>query len=391
MSIKSIFTLPNAYLTLYCVYWLQDVVYAGGGMISRLCLVLILLISLFFFKEQIVKYNSNNVLKSLNILLVMFLLYGGYLIIDTPFVTTYEGIIKTPSHYYLKDALISILSIHSFYVIFKENRITEPMMKIWTIVILGLVTLIFTMRGLDQQVQLQEMVDADGANNFAYLFVQTIPLICFFHRMTWIQYIIFAYCGFFIILGFKRGALLMYGIMLIMYIYNNLLNSSAKAKFITIVSVIFLLIIAAQYVSYLSNESAFFEYRVEQTLSGDSSGRDHIYSDAINHFLYGSSDMGFLFGYGAWSSTKISNNFAHNDWLEIASDQGVLGVILFISFFTSYYKGWNRLKKDDFYVYYGIGFLLIFIRSFFSMSITNIFFAASIGIGYCLVKADEKE
>ena len=84
---------------------------------------------------------------------------------------------------------------------------------------------------------------------------------------------------------------------------------------------------------------------------GDMSGRDIIYSNIWNSWL-DSNFFHFLFGYGFAASIKISGIglFAHNDWLEILSNFGLLGVIIFAVLFyqgfkLSLNKEWGRDKR----------------------------------------------
>ena len=93
-------------------------------------------------------------------------------------------------------------------------------------------------------------------------------------------------------------------------------------SFISITVVVFL-----GYRYYLNNE--YLQYRLELAAQGDTSNRDIIYSNIWNTWL-NSDFFHLLFGYGFAAYLKLSGtgNFAHNDWLEILSNFGLLGVII---------------------------------------------------------------
>ena len=97
-------------------------------------------------------------------------------------------------------------------------------------------------------------------------------------------------------------------------------------SFVSIAAVVFL-----GYRYYLDNE--YLQYRLEVAAQGNISGRDIIYSNIWNSWL-NSNSFHFLFGYGFAASIKITGgSFAHNDWLEILSNFGLLGVIIFAVLF----------------------------------------------------------
>jgi len=59
---------------------------------------------------------------------------------------------------------------------------------------------------------------------------------------------------------------------------------------------------------------------------------------------YNSSSLHILFGFGFVGSMKLANGaFAHNDWLEILSNYGIIGVLIYFFLFYSIIKyAWNR-------------------------------------------------
>lgn len=68
---------------------------------------------------------------------------------------------------------------------------------------------------------------------------------------------------------------------------------------------------------------------------GDSSGRDTIYSNLFNAWL-NSDIIHLLFGHGFGSTIYISGgSWAHNDWLELLTNFGLLGVSIYLTLFAT--------------------------------------------------------
>ena len=71
-------------------------------------------------------------------------------------------------------------------------------------------------------------------NNAAYEFLNLIPLIYFFYKKNYFQYVLLGIICLFMIAGMKRGAMLIGGISILFFIYSNLKGSSYKKKIIII-------------------------------------------------------------------------------------------------------------------------------------------------------------
>ena len=78
---------------------------------------------------------------------------------------------------------------------------------------------------------------------------------------------------------------------------------------------------------FITND--YMMHRLEQTLEGNSSGRDVIYTTAW-HAWFDCNNLGhYLFGFGYLGTIchpLMHGYMAHNDWLEILVDYGLVGV-----------------------------------------------------------------
>lgn len=109
-------------------------------------------------------------------------------------------------------------------------------------------------------------------------------------------------------------------------------------------------------------------------IEGDSSGRDEIYANIFNAWYNNNSVIHFLFGFGFAGSTALSGVglLAHNDWLELLSNFGLLGVSIYLYFFYAGYSSiknqtWNDNRKIIMFTILSIWFL----TSLFSMGYTS--------------------
>ena len=71
---------------------------------------------------------------------------------------------------------------------------------------------------------------------------------------------------------------------------------------------------------------------------------------------------------------NVAGNYAHQDWLELACNNGLLGVLLallfYITIFFTAYLHRNNLRKEYYTAFLMVGFML-FSKTLFSMSIAN--------------------
>ena len=78
----------------------------------------------------------------------------------------------------------------------------------------------------------------------------------------------------------------------------------------------------------MMSNSEYFVSRYEQTLEGNTSGRNDIYENLWNTLLLEPNPLYFYLGRGANSTLNIVGNGAHQDWLETFCNNGLLGVII---------------------------------------------------------------
>ena len=124
-------------------------------------------------------------------------------------------------------------------------------------------------------------------------------------------------------------------------------------------------------------------------MEGNSSGRDALYSKAWESFFNADFITAFV-GNGADSTYVILGNRAHNDWLELLTNQGLIGFIIYATLWIQIFIYWREIRTRKFiFVLLGAIIILFFNKSLFSMWYNSISPIACIPFAWCMAKIDE--
>lgn len=383
---KKIVNIANFYILLWMFYTLQDVFLPNASLTNQFVFIILILISIYYTFVFYRTYNTTNYFNAIVILLFMFIVYGSFLLLFGQ-TTGY----KVVSNYtYLQYALMSYLPIYPFFVFSKRGMITKNSLFYWLIIFTVALTLEYFSF---QQMELLKTGWSETVNNTSYLFLVVVPMICLFQEKRSIQYVYWIYFMYFILNSFKRGAMLIGIICFVLFIWNSLKTGKRGYKLGALIAGTVLVIIGYRYFLTLQDSSELFNKRLEGTMSGDMSGREGLYTSFWTILKNQDNPLRILFGYGANGTLMLVGEYAHNDWLELAVDNGLLGVIIYIYYWICAFQTWKRCKnasiidKNISFVI-GLTFLIAFSKSLFSMSVTNNPFFVSLLIGYCLSQYD---
>ena len=125
------------------------------------------------------------------------------------------------------------------------------------------------------------------------------------------------------------------------------------------------------FVVFIQNNE-FLVSRMEQITEGGS-GRDFIFSTIFDGWLNSASLFNMIFGYGFASSLRFVGNYAHNDWLELLSNFGLIGVIIysFLFWHVLVFVRDKRRELDHRIIMFCVC-LIWFLITLFSMGYTNV-------------------
>ena len=384
ISLKTIFnpcTLLICTWILYSFHWFEV---SPGSIIdnmANLFLAFNLSVSLFIIFGRLYKQHLPQYFHAVNVIIIWFSIYGIIPIIVGGDVYSEHGTLSPGS--YVIGILRSFLPMYAFYYFAKCGFLNDSVMKIWFAVLL-LVFIYFNL-----SFSAIKMLDSnrDGfTNNLGYLFVSLIPFIYFFNKKIF-QIGLLLFLMAFVIFSMKRGAILVGILATFLYIFWTFKNTKGYQWCFAIILFVIIGFVAAHYLEAFYADNAYFQMRVDSTLEGDSSSRDQISSSLLNWYVYKANIFQQLFGAGADATLSIYGIFAHNDWLEILIDQGVVGVILYLWYWSVFYKNNKRFSKGTpEYMILTTVLVSCFSRCFFSMSYNVIPVSTSLLMGYCLAQ-----
>lgn len=289
------------------------------------------LVSLYCVYINYIRYGLSNVEKAILSFVCLNLVY--YFI---------SYLWNNPSTSLIGTTLYLMLSFNMFAFLGKEGVLTQKFILVASILLT--ISMIPSFYNYQQLALMQRSgVDSTTVNESVF-FLMLLPLLfCIKNRV--LSLCIFCVCLFFLILGAKRGNILAAMIPIAMYIWT--LFRENKKHFFKVLILISSLVGIAIWVKELILSNEYFLYRIETTLEGNSSGRDSIYSEMWKMWYDSGSLIKLLFGYG-YSGTFLysqSAHYAHNDWLEILVDYGLIGIIVYASIFIAFVKFYFKLEK----------------------------------------------
>lgn len=316
-------------ISLIVIYFSQGVFYATGSIISQLCLFSFLSLSgIYLLKILLTQVKKELFFKTWTALLLINVL--GFV---------FTGYLSNSSHFGMfKGILISSLPFYPIYYFSRKGILRSNYLIMFFFVMLMISILQFFYNR--EQILLERISgNEDVVNNAAYMFVNLIPFVFLIKKSKTISILSMLVLVFFIIQGSKRGAILTGSVGVLIYIYYQLRTIEKKHRikgyFITAVGIVVLVYFIYNF--YLENE--FLSYRIQSMLEGDSSQRDRIYSDIFSGWYNSGNIINLIFGYGfAGSQQLASGSFAHNDWLELLSNYGIVGVFIYLLLFFSAFK-----------------------------------------------------
>jgi hypothetical protein len=319
--------------------------------------------------------------------LVFFLsLYGFYsLFLDDPiYWKAFDKFI--PTNRYVVWLYTSMLGLFPTYLFVKKGYIDENFIKKIFFLFLFSSVFVFFREYKTRNIVVQ-MMNKDGFTSAtSYVLLSLMPFILLFKQKIKIQYLLLALLVVLLLLGFKRGAIFLGSACIIFFLFFGASFQNRKQRNIALVCSVVFLFGMFLLVSYLLDSSDYFNRRIASTLEGDSSGRDVYASVLMNYFVYETTPLEFFLGSGAMSTLSINVSFAHNDWIAILIEQGLVGVFLFALYWCSYIYVWLKLKDNkQLFTAIGMLFLIGFGKTFFSVYYLPFAFDGFISSGYYAV------
>lgn len=381
---KKIFTQVNIYTLIALLCYIRQDLFGAGNVISQGSFVLFFALSFYYFFVAHFKFGVTKAIKAIDVLLGLFVIYGVLF-----FVTGTDPSWKLAGspRAFLEDILGSLLPIYAFYYFSRKGLLSDKWFWIWAI-------LFFATAYIHYQQSLLSALARAGdnreevTNNAGYTFLALIPLMALFKEKPIIQYVGLGIISFFVLSGMKRGAILICGICLLVFIRQSMKNTQSSRKtFLVLLLSGALMYGVYHFVENLLLNSSYFNSRMLSTLEGNSSGRDAIWSNFISFYFNQSNPLRMIFGNGALGNLHYLGVSAHNDWLDILVEMGIIGFVVYFLFWRTLYQTYkgSRVSCPDEISMAILMFLIIYVmKSLFSQSITTMSIYATSVFGYCI-------
>ena len=367
-----------AFWLLYNIHWNSvGEFFPRINALSNLFLAINLVISIYCTIKVLQKFMSIPLLKVTSCLVTLFVIYGVFSLFEGS--SPVRGTIDRGT--YLIGALRTFLPIYTFFLFSKMGYITEKSIRIWFWVFLAQTLFIFML--FRDAMGLEEM-DEMRTNNRGYLFVYLFPYLFFFREKPIIQYILIALFMIGALFSLKRGAILCTALAVSFFFWIQMAHLSVKRKALVLIIFFVFLVYGTRLVVHMYENSIVFQHRVENTLDGNTSGRDVI-ADNLLEIYSNSNIFHVIFGFGA-DGTLHYGNYAHNDWLEMLFDQGLVGFFVYLSFWFIFFSLWRKevQRKSSIAFFLGLLFICNFPKTLFSMWYSNANMFITMLLGYAL-------
>lgn len=357
------------FFSLIVIYFLQGSLYPSGSIVSQGALVISILFNSYYFVKVVISKNKLSFIKWWSIFIAFivcgFVLTGEYT--NPLFVSQ------------LKNILYFMTGFYPIYYWTSNGLLTGNHLRNLLLVLLP----VFIVSFFTSQVTLQiEQNRENVVNNASYMFVSLLPFLFFIKNRIITLMIIIIILGF-LVIGSKRGALVIGLLSSGLILYFNLKHIQGKniiSKFRNVLIIGVILSVGFFYLSDVIESN----YYVFDRLERNESTRPENYLALWNNWYNSSSFVNLLFGYGYFSSPLYTPEevMAHNDWLEMLNDFGLFGLVIYILLLISFAKLIKKQQTIELkYTHILVLLIWVFI-SFFSMwmnNYANVMYAILIG------------
>lgn len=267
--------------------------------------------------------------------------------------------------------LAGLMPFFPGYFLLRQNKISERLVT--SSLLLFFLVAILSYYGYAQMLK-DNFGDRDITNNIGYYFVSIISIIYLFRRKLW-SYVIIILVVFYVFSSAKRGAIVCtLAALLIYYYYISFLSKKVTFSKIAALGAYSALLVVLY--AYFFAEDTYTSQRIYESFNNQDklviySGRDAIYASLWQIFI-NSGLFHLLFGYGPDATVNLIGIHAHNDWLEILIDYGLIGSIIYLSFFIATFFYIKKLKTSK-YKYMVVTIIsVLLLQTFFSMGFTSL-------------------
>ena len=293
----------------------------------------------------------------------------------------FDLLIKSPSISRIGAILATMPACILFRYLGRKGVITEKWINVSLILFL-IAGMFFYRYSYIREIE-RMMLNADDqygiTNNASSVFLGLVAFLLLSKNRV-VQWVSLFVCWFFLLTAAKRSNILGASLPTLLFIWQYFKGIRTSWW-----NMIFLIVgfgFAVKYGFAWYDYNSHLAYKMEMTLSGDSNGRDGIYSYFLDLWL-NSPFHRLFFGYGFDGTVEAGTikMHAHSDFVETLVDLGIVGITLFVSFFILLLK--YAIKKTEYHYVFISVFFMALVKSFFSMGFLdpqNMFLYGTLGI-----------
>lgn len=329
------------------------------------------------------------IIKTLTVFYLLLAIYGFLVVLEgKTFQVGMREVRKVVTLSYIVKVSWSLLPIFVFYNYAKKRLLTKQYILKWlfTFAIVAIVCYFFML-----QASQLKMGEEEVTNNGGYLILSFVPLFLFMKTRSWLQYAFFAGAMLLVLLSIKRGAILVGLMCTAVYFLYIFWQARRSALFGVVIALVLGFYGSYTVFEQLSAKSDYFQKRLEETIEGDTNGRDLIQGFFLNYYFNESTTKEKLIGGGANATLELFGMYAHNDWLELAINQGLLGLLLYLFFWIAFIRLLFKKKvPTEVKCCLVMLFVIYFLKTWFSMSYTEYTLYSSMAFGYCIAMSSQR-
>lgn len=275
-------------------------------------------IMVFIFKWPLIKYSR------VGMTLLVWCIYGVIvsLFVSPNFIYDIKCLLWGPIFYWL------------YFYLFSSKRFSQRSIRLLKKVFPILVIIQIALFVLIREIVFNQIDNDLQALNQIFYIAFLLPFLPLISNKV-IKYLILLLIGITILLSFKRSVIISYTIVSFVFIYYDYLKQSTKIKF-HYISVIVILCLSYFLFEYINEKfDGYLISRIEAVQNDKGSGRMDIYENTFRIYKEQSLTKQ-LFGIGfdgvrlkGWNAPPERYYSAHNDFLEILVDFGLMGLLLY--------------------------------------------------------------
>lgn len=313
------------FFILFILYSLVNAVLTEGSVFARGCFVMTILLSAIYLIKSLLTGKAVGIF-FISWTILLALNCAGFIL--NPSFT--EG----TQRLMFVDILAGLLPFYPFWY-FSMKGIVRPSELVALMIIMIPVAILQFYSNQSSFMTDYDITRAEVVNNSAYTFVALIPFVFLIKEKRILSMGIITLLLFFIIKSAKRGAIITAFIGLSVYFGHLIILMKRERRYGGIV-ISLMMLFAILFYAYASvSDNDFLLERLNMMMEGDTSARSFVYSSILNKWAGSNSLLSFFTGFGFGSSVGIAGGMAHNDWLELLSSFGLIGVICYLVLYLS--------------------------------------------------------